>query len=447
MPHRAARIAVLVAAAGCATGCFTHRCTVPAPVVEAAPGPRLPGTVQVRYATPAVPARSVQVSPGSFLTPDHRVIVDADPPTRMLFDRLAASLFDRTVPAPPAETVAEVRLDRFAVGTTWNATVSTVAYHVVLRGADGAERAAFDVEGAASVAPMLRHLAAPSCGAREEAVALAMQDAGGALVRKLSESEAVAAWLASRGAAPVAFRVKRADEYVDPAAAASTSTEDACPTAMPTLTATAASTATPLPTPVRPVEPGPPPQPVAPRSLRIRAGAAAFRPRTTAGKLEGASNGLSVTAFGSEARVAPGLRLDIDLDFDTRTYSASHVPHLTGFAPRATLDGFTTGVGLRASPPLGSDRPPLEPWIGVSARVLYTRLVASYFGGASGGDAVDTAWSVGADLGAGLNLFVGGPWVLGVDVRWRFGRASLAPLGSVDVGGLLVGGTIGGAMP
>ncbi len=69
MPHRGARVAVLVAIASFASGCFTHRCTVPAPVVEAAPGPRLPGAVQVRYAPPAVPAESAEIIGAVTLAP------------------------------------------------------------------------------------------------------------------------------------------------------------------------------------------------------------------------------------------------------------------------------------------------------------------------------------------------------------------------------------------
>jgi hypothetical protein len=258
-----------------------------------------------------------------------------------------------------------------------------------------------------------------------------MQDAGALLVRRLSESEALAAWLAARGAAPVAFRVKTTAEYVDPS---------------PTTTTTTTPTSTPTPIPTaRPVASGPPPEPLPPRSLRLRVGAASFRPLSTSGKLEDPSTGLSVTAFAGEARVAPGLRVDVDLDFNTRSYSPAHVPHLTGFGPRATLDGWTAGIGLRASPPL--ENLILEPWIGASVRLLYTRLGATYFGGLSGGDALDTAWSLGADLGAGLNLFLGKRLVLGFDVRRRFGRAHLAPLGSVDVGGVLVGGSLGAAFP
>jgi len=321
-----------------------------------------------------------------------------------------------------------VWLDRFAASVDMSGAYSQVAYHVALRGQDGAEIAGFDVVGVATVEPKLRHIG--FCGARGDAAAVAMQDAGARLVRRLSESEALTAWLAARGAAPVAFRVKTAAEYVEPTS-----------TPTPTPTSTSTSTSRPIP-----VDAGPPPTPLPPRSLRLRAGVATFRPQSTSGKLEDPSTGLSVTAFAGEARVAPGLRVDVDLDFNTRSYSPANVPHLTGFGPRATLDGWTAGIGLRASPPLG-DRPLLEPWLGVSARLLYTKLVTTYFGGLSGGEPTDTAWSLGADLGAGLNLFLGQRLVLGFDVRRRFGRAHLAPLGSVDVGGLLVGGSLGVAFP
>ena len=100
----------------------------------------------------------------------------------------------------------------------------------------------------------------------------------------------------------------------------------------------------------------PPPAPLAPRSFRLRVGAAQFRAESTAGKLEDPSKGLAVTALGGEARLTSVLRLDIDVEFAERSYSATYVPHYTGFGPRTTLDSTSVGAGLRASPPLG-DRP------------------------------------------------------------------------------------------
>lgn len=352
-----------------------------------------------------------------------------------MFDRLAASLFERTVSAPPADAILEIRLDRFGVGTSMNGAFSDVAYRATVRTADGAEVAAFDVEGASTVAASLRHLG--FCGARGEAVAVAMQQAGETLVRKVSESDSLAAWLAAHGIAPVRFTVKPFEAYAEPAISTSA-------TQSPT-TSASASEPPPAAAPV-PVRAGPPPAPLAPRSLRLRVGAAQFQPESTAGKLENPSNGLAVTAFGGEVRLNSVLRLDVDLEFAERSYSATYVPHYTGFGPRTTLDSTSVGAGLRAWPPLG-DRPRVEPWVGVSARILYTKLEVTYFGGLSGGESLDTAWSVGADVGGGLNFYLGARWGLGVDVRWRFARASLAPLGSVGIGGLLIGGSFVAALP
>jgi hypothetical protein len=432
MSRRAATIG-LFALAAFAGGCsWTHRCTVPTPVVEAGPGPRLPVAVEVRYAPPAVPAEVTQANEFGGSVPEHRMVVNAVAPTRAMFDRLAASLFERTVSVPPAEAILEIRLDRFGIGTSMNSAFSDVAYRATVRTADGAEVAAFDVEGASTVAASLRHLG--FCGARGEAVAVAMQQAGETLVQKVSESDALAAWLAARGMASVRFTVKPFEAYAEPTPTSAT----------PSPTTSASASGPPRAPPV-PVHAGAPPLPLAPRSFRLRVGLAQFRPESTAGKLEDPSKGLAVTVVGGEFRLTSVLRTDIDLELAERDYSATYVPHYTGFGPRATLDSTSVGVGLRGSPPLG-DRPPVEPWLGASARIIYTKLKVTYFGGLAYSEAHE-AFSVGADVGGGVNFFLGERWGLGMDVRWRFARASLAPLGSVSIGGLLIGGTFFASLP
>lgn len=423
----------IFALAAYASGCsWTHRCAVPTPVVEAAPGPRLPIAVEVRYAPPAVPAEVTRANAYAVgFGPEHRMVVSAVPPTRALFDRLAASMFERTVSAPPADAVLEIRLDRFDVGTTLNGAFSDVAYHATVSTADGAEVATFAVEGASAVAASLRHLG--FCGARGEAVAVAMQQAGETLVQKVSESDALAAWLAARGIAPVRFTVKPFEAYAE-----RTSSTSATPS--PTTSAFASE-----PPRAVPVRAGPPPAPLAPRSFRLRGGLAQFRPESTAGKLEDPSKGLALTVFGGEFRLTSVLRTDIDLEISTRDYSAKYVPHYTGFGPRTTLDSTSVGVGLRVSPPLGG-RPRVEPWLGASARIIHTRLEVTYFGGLAYSEAHE-AFGVGADVGGGVSFFLGARWMLGLDARWRFARANLAPLGSVGIGGLLIGGSFGAVLP
>jgi hypothetical protein len=425
---------VLVALLWAGSACtFTHRCTVPTPVVEAAPGARLPLAVELRYAPGSVPAEVKDAAGWSGPTSDHVMIVDADAPTRALFDRLAASMFERTVPPPPADLVLEIRLDRFRVGVVpFGPFTGEVGYHAALRTPEGAEVAAFDVAGAASVAGSLRQPL--FCKGRGEAVALALQEAGAGAVRAMAESPQLAAWLAGRGVEKPAFTVRAIDAYP---------TETAKPDE--TAIATASATPTPPATPT-PVRAGPPPAPVQPRSFSVRGGLAAFRPETSAGKLEHPSGGLGVAYLGFGTRLLEWLSLDLPLEYVTRSYAATSVPHLTGFGPRVTLDSTSFGAGLRVTPPVGA-RPLLEPWLGAGARVVYTKLTVTYFGGLSGGEPTDTAWSAGADVGGGLNLYPGGPWVLGFEARRIFGRASLAPLGAVGIGGVVIGGSFGAAFP
>ncbi len=211
---RGTRVATLAFAAVCASGCairMTHRCGVPQPVVEAAPGAgKLPLTVAVRYLPP--PGASEVLMQRD---PHHLWTVDPAPPTRALFERLATSVFERRVDAPagapvaPVDAVLEVRVERlrFAwVPVGMGPYTAAITYRATLRSADGAEIAALDLEGAGARGAVYE--LATHCKGIGDAVALAMQDAGGKLVTGLGADPAVVAWLGGRGIARPALAVR-----------------------------------------------------------------------------------------------------------------------------------------------------------------------------------------------------------------------------------------------
>jgi hypothetical protein len=411
--RRSLRVPLCAIAAQLASGCtFTHRCPVPDPVVEAAPGQRLPLAVEVRH----VPGVKAEV--GRRNSPFHLWVVDAAPPTRALFHRLVASMFDPVVAGTAAGEAAsraaaalEVRLDaadfRFvdAISGPYQASV---AYRATLRAQDGTEIASFDVAGAAE-RPLQWEL--PShCPGIGGAAAMAMQEAGAAFVRELAADPAVAAWLAGQAMPVPRFTVRPVESYALAAPAA--------------------------------VGPG---VAMPPRTFQLRVGVGAFTGDVTGGRLEGARRGVSFTA-GAEYRPARALGVAMEGGAIHRGYSPRTLPPGGALAvPRGVyLDTRTLGIGVRAFLPGRA----LEPWVGAMGHVMRTEVCAEYalLGiGGCGGAGVD--WSAGFDVGAGLAVYPR-RWALGVEVRRLFARANLDPLpGAASVGGVGVSLTLGRTLP
>lgn len=212
---RPARLVTVALAALAGGGCAhpTHRCAVPAPVVEAtAAGGRLPLAVAARTVARTTPSETFEQ--GDEL---QRWGVDPVPPTAAMLDRLAAALFERVVAdaapgtAAAADAVLELRVEgvRFAWSPSGAGPYSAaVAYRATLRAPDGAVIASFDLggEGARGAAGPV----ASRCEGIGDSVALAVQDAGAKLVARLGTDPAVAAWLGARGIPAPTLSVRRA---------------------------------------------------------------------------------------------------------------------------------------------------------------------------------------------------------------------------------------------
>src|SRR5512133_1755140 len=220
---RQAQLVALALAAHATAGCafpMTHRCAVPQPVVEAIPGGgRLPLAVAVRTAARTTPSETFEQR-----DEHHRRGVDPVPPSRIMFARLAASLFEGRVAdagAPAPDAVLEVRVEEVRFAWTpigFAPYAATVAYRVTLRAPDGAVVSEFDLAGEGSRGVVWEP--ATHCKGIGDAVALAMQDAGGKLVARLGTARAIATWLAARGVAAPVLAIRPAAAYPEPAPAA-----------------------------------------------------------------------------------------------------------------------------------------------------------------------------------------------------------------------------------
>jgi hypothetical protein len=448
------RIMLVALAALSASGCtlkFTHRCEVPEPVVEAAPGPpRLPLAVEVRHAPSAVPAEVARASAAG-----HVWVVDAAPPTQALFARLAASMFAPAPdPARPADAVLEIRLDRIdfeLVNPVVGPYRASVGYRATFQ-APHEEIAALDVAGEAEVPLQWRF--SNHCDGIGRALAVAMQEAGAALLGKVTSDPAVVAFFAGRGAAVPAFSVRPAESYeIVPArlAASPRPPEEPAPAA-PYADPTSPYVPDAAPAPTRSPEAASVPVSAGiampPRSFQVRVGLGLFRAEETAGKLEEGGTGISVTALGAEYRPMRALGLALEVGGAARDYSARTLPPAGGFAvPRGIhLSSKSLGFGVRAMKAGG----PVEPWVGATAQLIRTELASSYsvFGLDVTGEPSGSTWSAGLDLGAGLAVFPGGRHVVGLEVRRLFARARFDPFpGNVGVGGLGFALTYGVSLP
>jgi hypothetical protein len=448
MPFRS-RVSLALALAA-ATGCVpimpplrftprreTHRCDVPQPVVEAAPGPRVPLAVAVRHSTvPGAPADRTEAKDNV-----HTWIVAPAPPSRVLFERLASSAFERAVlepegaatGAPPAGSDAALDVRLGDVGFDWTPVgygpyFARATYHVALRGADGAPVTEFDVEGVGSRAPV--YIAAlTECPGIGDAVALAMQDAGAKTLARLSSDPALAAWLRTRGAAAPALAVRPAADY--PA-----------PPPPPPPDALAASGGSPAdagpPPPPRPVTAPAPSGPAARRSAYWSGAIGGFAPEETAGKLEGPGTGLSLFIEG-EARFNRYVGLAAEGGWLYRSFSRALVA--PGMKGHLELETGSLGLGPRVFLPAEV----VEPWIGVMPCVLLTRASELALIGLN---ERPTEWSAGLLFGAGLRLHPYGQLVLGLEVRRLLASASLGSYpGEAGIGGWTFGVSLGAAVP
>jgi hypothetical protein len=440
MPYRPvvslAALAVAAAGAGCVTPRITHRCDVPQPVVEAAPGPRIPLAVAVRHsAALGAPADRTERKDEV-----HAWSVAPALPSRALFERLASSAFDRAVlepegaatGAPPAGADAaldvrlgDVRFDWTPIGI--GPYFARIAYHVALRGTDGAPVTELDVEGVGSRAPV--YVALTHCAGIGDAVALAMQDAGAKVLARLSGDPALAAWLRTRGAAAPALAVRQAADYPSP------------PPQPDGLAPTGGSPAdTGPPPPPRPVTAPAPTGPAIRRSAYASGAIGSFAPEETAGKLEGPGTGWSLFIEG-EARFNRYVALAAEGGWLYRSYSQASV------APRMKrgmeLETWSLGLGPRVFLPAEI----VEPWIGVMPCVLMTRATESFSMQMSMNDWAP-AWSTGLLLGGGLRIYPGGRFVLGLEGRRLLASTALGSYpGAVGIGGWTFGVSFGAAIP
>jgi hypothetical protein len=421
---------------GCATPTYAHRCDVPQPVVEAAPGStRIPLAVAVRHSSvPGAPADRTEQR-----DPNHTWSVAPEPPSRAMLERLAETAFERVLPDPDgaasggppvgADAVLDVRLGQ--VGFSWTPIgvgpyAAQVDYHVTLRGAGGAPITSFDVEGVGSRAPIL--LALTHCAGIGDAVALAMQDAGAKLLTGLSGDPSLAAFLQARGVPAPALALRPVADYPpapspprpDPLVPGPPPTDAPAPAARPVVAPEATA-------PVR-------------RSARLAVGLGAFLPDETAGALEGAATGFGFL-LDAETRFAPYLAFAAEGGWFAAPYAKAAVA--PGTTRAMALSTWYLGLGLRAILPGDG----IEPWIGVLPCALLTTAEESFSLRMSMNDWAP-AWSAGLQLGAGIRVYPGGPHVISLDARRLFARASLGTLpGDVAIGGWSLTASYGVAIP
>ena len=451
LAHAPLAVAALVSS-GCAIH-MTHRCEVPPPVVEAAPGAaRLPLAVAVRVVPKGTPSETFEQRDEV-----HRWGVDPVPPTRAMVARLAATAFERAIlepegaasTTPGSDAILEVRVEELRF--EWQPIgagpyAARIAYRVALRPAEGAPVADLAIVGEGARGAV--YAAVTHCKGIGDAVALAIQDAGAKLLAALSSDPAVLAWLATRGVPSRTFAVKPPESYPAPAPPPRPSRYDG-----PYVPPGTEQPGGPVgeaepPAPARPVT-APPAKPAVPRSVQVRVAAGVFHHGdSTPGALEAPRTGFSFTILGMEMRPRDGLGLTFEFGSLARDYSAKALPPPSPFAvPQSIFLGTTLfGVGVRGVLPGG----PVEPWIGATALALRNALSTTYtlFGFPGSGSPEEVAWSAGVDLGGGLLFYPGKGVQLGLEVRRIFSRASFDAFpGTVSIGGWTTSVSFGGAMP
>jgi hypothetical protein len=437
MPHRPvvslAALAVVAVGAGCATPTFTHRCDVPQPVVEAAPGPRIPLAVTVRHSTArGFPEERSAVRMG------HEWTVEPLPPSRAMLERLAASAFERvvlepegaaTVAPPGADAILDVRIGTvsYAWGGAFDPYHARVVYRVALRDADGGAISEFDVDGVGTRNPFTW---GTHCVGIGDAVAIAMQDAGAKVRAGLRQDSALDAWLAARPAFSAAVDASPDDRDLAPRRPA----------------------AGPAPQPGAPDTPSAPLPVTSPPPVRRAAHASArfgsFLPEETSGVLEGATAGWSLDV-DLEMRFSPWLALAAEVGYALGSWTNA----TTGAGTKGHLDvgSWTMGGGLRGFLPGAV----IEPWMSALVCAVRPEVNGSDPTASRRGDAwlpweyfSFPAASAGLELGAGLRIYPARSVVLGVEVRRLFARGRLDPYpGGVELGGWTLALSLGFVRP
>lgn len=418
---RAAAIAATLAGAGCT---FTHRYAIPQPVVDPAPASRIDATVGVRY-EPDLDAREVTSTHRMDVLTEFRSVVPVGTSVRALCDDLLPRLFARPVPLAPAgaatpgvDAVLDVRLASFELdwprGAEERPCRARIALAWTLATAAGEPIAEFATE---AVGEQPRRVLGDCIG---DAVALALQDAGGAFARRLLSDPSVDAWLRRSGIVRVA-----------PAAPATPARAAAEPSQGAQVMWGAAPDADGSTAPPRPVRQA---KPLAPGSSAIRFGAGPFRPQGTPGALEDPGTGVALL-LGATYRPVRPLGIDLDLTTAFAEFSSSTAPPPGTFqtkSGRMQLASLGISAGVRGIAPLGA----VEPWAGAGVMLVVSRL--SLTGTTLGlpGSVDEDGVTVGAYAGAGLDLAVSEKWLVGAQCRWiaaeqDFGQLSANRTGNV----------------
>ncbi|BDG05096.1 hypothetical protein [Anaeromyxobacter oryzae] len=419
------RIACAIVALACGGCTFTHRETIPQPVVEPPPARRIEANVGVRFEPGLAERSGVASGPGWGWT-SVRSVTPVGRSVEALCDRLLPSVFARTKPlsatASPegVDAVLDVRLAAFELrspsGFDATACRASIALGWELSTPTGEPIARWTTETVGEQQPP------PLGSCIGDAVALALQDAGRAFVDRLLSDAAVRAWTDRRGIAVVA-----APE--PPRAPPPPPSE---PEGAPEPWATAASE----PGPVSPAAPRPVVKaaPQTPGASALRAAVGWFSPRGTPGALDDPSGGIALL-LGGTYRPRPWLGVDLDLTYGYGQFSSSTAPPPGTFetkGSRMSLSSLGLGAGVRGIAPLGI----LRPWAGGGVTVLVSKLTLAGTTLGFPGEVAESGVTGGVYAAAGLDLAVEKTWLLGGQCRWLFaeqdfGRLSAGQTGSI----------------
>jgi hypothetical protein len=412
-PQGALVLLAALLSGGCA---FTHHCEVPTPVVEVPPGHRhLPLSRTVRY----LPGKAAPelARPNSVF---HTWIIDADPPTRALFDRLAASLAG-PAEAPPA-AVLEIRLEQLDfsfVNPILGPYQASVGYRATLRAPGGAELASYQLTGAVDQ-PVPWELGT-HCSGLGRAVARAMQGAGTGLLEHLDANPG----LLPEGAAPE-VAVAAPPPVEPPAAPPPLPAPDRAPPPPPE--------ATPPPPP--PVVAGPA---MPRRAMQLLLGLGAVLPDHASNLLVGGDHGSPSLRLAVEYRFTRFVAFAFEGGTEWRRFGPDNMPSGGFFGTASGVDvGIgSIGAGLRAFWP----GEVVEPWGGFLLQLVSTKLANNYAvlgmpGWTSSAAPGGTDTSPTLELQGGLRLYPGGHWTFGLEGSRRSATATFSGFpGTIQLGG------------
>lgn len=421
---RFAWIILTLAGSGCT---FTHRYTVPQPVVEPPPSLRIEGTVGVRY-EPGLDGRE-HVATRTDGLHQFRSVIPVGPSVRALCDDLLPRLFARTrplagpEPAQGLDAVLDVRLVSFDLRWPSGLGTSPCRAQVVLAWdlatPSGEPIARWTTEAVGEQPP-------PVLGTCiGDSVALALQDAGRAFVGQLLSDAAVRAWLERAGIAalPVAERPPAPPRSPPPVPGeASRAAQDPW-----------AASGNEAGTPSRP-RPVSKASPQKPGTSAFRVGAGWFSPRGTSGALEDPSGGVAFLVGATYHPLRP-LGIDVDVTYALGEFASTTAPPAGTFETKSTrmqLSSLGFSAGVRGIAPLGH----VEPWAGAGFVLLVSRLTLTGSTLGFPGEVEESGAAAGPYAAAGVDVAVGGKWLFGGQCRWTlaeqdFGRLSAGRPGNV----------------